>query len=435
MEIYIPLLVVLLFFSAFFSSAETAFLSLEPVRLEHSVREGLPGASRVARLLASPRRLLSAILLGNNLANTGAAAVGTAIAGELMGQGGAIVAATLSVTVLLVLFGEVGPKTMALHHSLGMSRRYAVPLGVWSRATLPIVAVLDGVSRGLLALVGERGEARPPLSLGELRTAIRMGAESGALEADESSMLLGALTLQQRQVRQIMTPRVDMVTAEADESLDAVAQRLADSGFLRLPISSGSPDNIVGYVHVSDINASRSAGQTEVTAREIMREPTFESERASIARVLDGMQQSGAHLVTLIDEFGATAGLVTLEDILEEVVGGIRSESGPHKGDIDVRIGARLYVEGRRPLIDLGQQLDTEIEHADADTVAGLVLAYLRHLPERGESIEHQGYRFTVMGADERRITLVAVDPIEDEAAESSANGSGKKPPESATDH
>lgn len=417
MDVYIPLLVALLLLSAFFSSAETAFLTLERVRLEHSVREGVAGAARVAQLLDSPRRLLSAILLGNNLANTAAAAVGTAIAAEVVSGGSAVIAATLIVTALLLVFGEVGPKSIALHHNLALTRLYGPPLAVWARLTAPVVAILDALSRALLALAGERGDDRRSLNLGELRTAIRMGGEAGVIEADESSMLLRALALQTEQVRRIMTPRVDMVVAEADESLATISQRIAAAGYLRLPVFSGSNDNIVGYVHVSDLNAAYAKDQSDITARDLMREASFESERASLARVLEGMQQSGDHLVILVDEFGATAGLVTLEDVLEEVVGQIRSESGPQRGEVDVRIGGLLYVEGRRPLSELSEQLGIDVTDPDADSAAGLLLAHLRHMPVRGETITHQGVRFTVMGSDERRVTLVAVEPEDLEAA------------------
>ena len=413
MEVYVPVLVALLLLSAFFSSAETAFLSLDRVQLEHRREEGQPGATGVVRLLNSPRRLLSSILLGNNLVNAGAAAVATVIAADIVGGGADVVVATLTVTVLLVIFGELGPKTVALHHNFPLARVYAAPLTGWATLTRPIVAVLDGMNRVLLRLVGEQTDVRHALSLGELRAAIRMGAESGAIEADESSMLLGALRLQQRQVRHIMTARVDMVAVEANEVLSDLAIRLAESGFLRLPVYSGSTDNIVGYVHVSDLNDAFANGRLDVSARELMREPMFDSERASTARVLEAMQASGNHLAILVDEFGATAGLVTLEDIIEEVVGEIRSESGPQRSDVDVRIGGRLYVEGRRPLGDLSQDLGIEIEQADAETVAGLLLGHLRHMPARGEFVETQGIRFTVMAADERRISLVSAEVIE----------------------
>ena len=412
MAIEIAVLVVLLVLSALFSSAETAFLSLGRVQLEHQVREGVPGAARVSALLSTPRRLLSAILVGNNLVNTGAAAVGTVLAAEIVSDGAGVVAATLIVTILLVVFGEVGPMTIALHHSFRLSRLYALPLQGWAVLIRPAVSVLDGISRTLLGLIGEGGSERQTLSAGELRTAIRIGAEVGAIEEDQSTMLLGALDLEQTQVRRIMTPRVNMIAAEADEGLEAVASRLSEAGFLRLPVVSGSPDNVVGYIHVRDVAAAYAEGRREIEAREIMREAPFESEAASVARAFNTMRETGAQLLILIDEYGSTSGLVTLEDISEEVLGRIQSESGPQGEDIPVRIGGKLYVEGNRSLSDLDEELGLKLTHPDADTVAGLVLALLRRIPEVNAEAEYEGYRFTVKAADERRISLVAIDPL-----------------------
>ena len=418
MAIEIPVFVALLVLSAFFSSAETAFLTLERVRLEHRVREGVPGAARVSMLMQTPQRLLSAILLGNNLVNTGAAAVGTVIAAEFVSEGAGVVVATLAVTMLLVVFGEVGPKTIALHHGFRLSRVYAVPLQGWSLAVAPVVGVLDQVSRLVLRLVRESGPDRPLLSVGELRTAIVIGQESGALGSGQSEMLLGALDLERTQVRQIMTPRVNMVTADVDESLESVAARLSEAGFLRMPVVAGSPDNVVGYLHIRDVATAYAQGRGDTRARDLMRESPFESERASVSRAFNTMRQSGAQLLILIDEYGSTSGLVTLEDITEEVVGRIQSESGPQGDDVSVRIGGTLYVEGQRSLSDLGDELGVELAHADAETVAGLLLAELRSIPEVGEDTVYKGYRFTVKAADERRIMLVAVEAVaEDEGS------------------
>ena len=350
MSVYIPLLVLLLALSAFFSSAETAFLSLEQVRLEHATREGVNGAQRIARLLGTPRRLLSAILLGNNLVNTGAAAVGTVIAAEVVGSSGVgVLAATLVVTALLVVIGEVIPKTFALHHNFALSRVYAPLLVGWSRLTTPFVAILDGIARTLLSLTGEGTQHGSSLSLGELRTAIRMGGEAGSLEAGETSMLLGALGLQQRHVRHIMTPRVNMILADAGEPIHAVAEQIAGAGYLRLPVFADNRENVVGYVHVSDMVQAFIHNRSDQPVREIMREATFDSERASVTQVLQTMQRQGTHLTILVNEFGTISGLVTLEDVIEEVVGHIQSESGPQRGDVTLRIGGRLYVEGQRP--------------------------------------------------------------------------------------
>lgn len=411
MAVYLLLLLLLLLMlSAFFSSSETAFLSLERVQVAHHVRERRAGAERVSALLDQPTRLLSAILLGNNLVNTGAAAVGTLIAVDLFSRGQGALAATLAVTVLLVIFGEVGPKTAALTHNWALARAYALPLVLWSRAVRPAVVALDFVARAMLGVVGPGRERT--LSLGELRTAIAMGAESGTLEAGESDMLLGALTLENRPVRRIMVHRTSMITAEAREPLMDVSARMAEHGYLRLPVFSGEPENIVGYVHVSDVNAAFARGEVDRPVSAVMRGAVFEPELTSIARVLERMKREGSHMLVLVDEYGSTAGLVTLEDVLEELVGEIRSESGAEPDEPDVRIGERRVVDGARALGDLGDDLGVDVSHPEAETVGGLVLAYLRHFPSQGEHIEHAGHRFTVQAADERRVTLVAVERL-----------------------
>ena len=412
MTFYLLLLLLLLVLSAFFSSSETAFLSLERVQLEHYVREGRSGAARVASMLERPSRLLSAILLGNNLVNTGAAAVGTVIAAELVSQGQAALAATVVITILLVIFGEIGPKTIALQHNWALTRAYAGPLLLWARVMRPIVAALDLTGRLMVGAVGTGAVSSSALSLGELRTAIVLGAESGTLEVGESDMLLGALTLQDRPVRRIMVHRVAMVTVEAKETLREVSARMAEHGFLRLPVYSGEPDQIVGYVHISDLNAISEDSDRDKPVRMVMRDAVFESELTSIARVLELMRSRAAHMIMLVDEFGATAGLVTLEDILEELVGEIASESGDEPGAPDIHIGDFRVVEGVRSLADLGDELGADITHPEAETVGGLVLVHLRHFPQPGEAIEYGGYRFTVNDADERRVTLVAVEPL-----------------------
>ena len=408
MEVYAVVLAVLLLLSGVFSSAETAFLSVETVRLEHARRRGLPGAARAAALLEEPRRLLAAILLGNNLVNTGAAAVGTAIAAELLSGGSALLAATVVITVLLVIFGEIGPKSVALHHNMTMVRLYAWPLRWWVRLTRPLVAGLDALTHVWLRVVGESGEERPALSLGELETAIDLGRQSGELEASETSVLLGALRLSDTQVRRIMTPRVQIVSIEADATLAEAAQRFGAAGFLRLPVSTGSADRFAGYLHGSDVLAQLGAGRGDRLVREVMREALFESERASVQRVLEAMRTSGHHLMLLIDEYGATSGLITLEDILELVVGNIRSEMGRGGEPVQVRISGRQFVEGRRGLTELAAELELDLSGEEAETVAGMLTDHFHRIPRPNEELDLHGYRWTVVDADERRVKLVS---------------------------
>ncbi|MCY3567769.1 MAG: hemolysin family protein, partial [Chloroflexi bacterium] len=359
---YFILLAVLLALSAFFSSSETAYLSIEGVRLEHERQRKLPGADRVAGLLAEPRRLLASILVGNNLVNTGAATVGAVIAQDLIGGGGglSIVVATVAITVLLVIFGEIGPKSVALHHNLALARLYSLPLTWWSRLIAPAVAALDWLSRIWLRVVGGAEEASSALSLGELRTAIVQSRDEGELAGEDTSVLLGALRLGETQIRRIMTGRPQIASIDSGDTLEEAGRAFGAAGFLRLPVRSGTANEYIGYLHGSDVLAELGHGRADRLVREVMREPVFESERASVQRVLTQMQTTGHHLMLLIDEFGGTTGLVTLEDILELVVGNIRSETRAGSEPIPVRIAGEQFVEGRRGLTDLGAELEVD---------------------------------------------------------------------------
>lgn len=415
----VVLLAILIAISSFFSSAETAFLSLQRMRLAHMVAERVPGAARVAMLLERPTSLLSAILFGNSLSNTAAAAVGTAIAARLVsGDGRAILLSTVGVTVLLVVVAEVGPKSIALSHAFGLSRAYSLPMVVWVLLTRPFTWALDYLTRAVLALAGGPTEHATTLTAAELRTAIRMGMQTGALESVASGHLLGALTLPQRQVQEIMVSRVDMVAVDVEDDLRTATERMAASGFLRLPVYEDSPDEVIGYLHVSDLNALQLTGLDGRSVRDVMRPVFYESEHASVARVLQVMQQHASYLVMLVDEFGATSGLITLEDIVEEVVGDLRSESGHEEIDEPVNADQPRVVDGGMLLVDLSHDLDVDFTELEANTIAGLVLAHTKHFPRVGESVLDQGYRFTVVAADARRITEVRIERVHETGAD-----------------
>jgi CBS domain containing-hemolysin-like protein len=413
MEFYLPILVLLLALSAFFSSAETAYLSLQRVQLEHAVREGTAGATRISRLLESPARLLAAILVGNNLTNTAAAAVGTVIAFELFGEGPSVLVATFAITVLLVVFGEVGPKTIALNHNFPLARIYAVPLTAWTVVARPVVYLLDSVSRAFLAVFGGEVSSTEVLSSAEIRTAILLGGETGTLAADETELLLGALGFRGTQARSLMTARVDFVAVDETDSIRQAGERLAQAGYMRLPVYGDSADDVVGYAHMSDIAKAMLAGKEAQPVASILRPVLFEPELASAASVLERMQQSSSQLVILLDEYGSTAGLLTLEDLVEELIGEIQSESGREAAGVAATRGKRTVVDARMRLSEVEDQLGYGVSHQEAETVAGLMLEELQHIPVRGEAIEYQGLRLSVVAADNRRIKLVAIEQVE----------------------
>ena len=408
MELYIVLLLALLMLSGFFSSAETAYLSAEGVRLEHERRRKLPGAERVALLLSNPRRLLASILLGNNLVNTGTAAVGTALVAEWVDGGAGLVIATVAVTMLLVIFGEIGPKSLALHHNLRVARLYSLPMLAWMRLSAPAVYGLDAFSRWWIRLTSGEGEARTALNLGEIRTAISLSRESGELEREDTFVLLGALRLAETQVRRIMTARVQIAAIGAEQTLAAAALAFGSAGFQRLPVTAGDAAQFVGYLHGADVLKALGEGGAERKVREVMRDVLIDSERASVQRVLAEMQATGDHMMLLVDEFGDVSGLATLEDILELVVGNIRSEMGSGEEPVRVRIAGEQLVEGQRSLTDLAAEFEIDLSGEEAETAAGMLLDHFHRLPRPGEAVDIRNHRWTVRDADDRKIKLIS---------------------------
>lgn len=414
MPLYAIALLILLVLSAFFSSSETAYTSLEPVRVETFVRERRGGAARISALLQQPTRLLSAILLGNNLTNTASAAVGTLLAAQIMGEGGvAVLAATAVVTLLLVLFGEIAPKTLALSHNWAFARAYAAPLQIWMLVARPVIVGLD-VFMGLAGrLLGTDSRDPRVLGVAELRTAVEMGAEAGEFEEGASGIVMGALTLPDQELRQLMVHRTNLMVLAGSVTVRQAISELARRGFMRAPVHEDDPERVIGTVHLSDLSAALVADGGDDPIREHLRPALFAPEQATSTALLERMRQDGRQMAVVVDELGAVAGAVTLEDLLEEIVGEIRSESGDERAFRGQQSEAQWIIDGAQELDAIGDQFGIMIRHPDAHTIAGVVLEHLRGFPAEGASVDVDGYHLSVTGIDERRITEVTIEQIE----------------------
>jgi len=300
----------------------------------------------------------------------------------------------------------------ARKHDWALARTYALPLTLWIRLMLPVVAAFDLFGRGLMRLVGG-GSAATHLSVGELRTAIAMGLEAGALHEAQSSMLLGALRLRDRPIAEIMVHRTQIAFVAAEESIAEAGRLMRERGVQRLPVYVRDTDEVVGVLRVADVATACLEGRTDATARDVMRDVSFDSELASIAGVLERMQASGDHIVILTDEFGSVAGLVTLEDIVEEVIGQIRSETGGEPAALHDGDGrGEAVIDGRTPLGELGEQIGTPLTYPGVQTIAGLVVRVLGRLPRVGERLRHGEIEITVIDVDARRVKSVAIGRV-----------------------
>jgi putative hemolysin len=396
---YFLILVALLVLSSLFSSAETAFLSLQRMKLEHYVREGRPGARAVSRLLERPRRLLSAILVGNNLTNTGAAIVGGLIAQRIVSGGVGALLAAITITVLLVVFGEVGPKTVALHHNYALSRVYAIPLSLWTRLMTPVVSLLDLLARSLIRILGGEAEReRMEVSEAELRMLIGISVEAGSVEEAEAELLNKVFHFGDRQVHEVMVPRTETVWLPRGTTVRDFYQVFAGAPHSRFPMFETDPDHVIGIIGIKDVLRAVARGEMneDDLVERVLRPGYFVPETKFVAQLFREMQAGGYQMAIAVDEWGGTAGIVTIELLIEEMVGRVRDELLAVEEEIRTIDRDITQVDGSLSIDEAREGLGLDIPDGPYDTVAGYVLSVLGHIPREGEFVILDGCQITV---------------------------------------
>ena len=397
--LYLILFFLCLLLSAFFSSAEVAFISLQKIRLRHLIHTGVAGAEQVARMTERPERLLTTILLGNNLVNTAAAALGTVIAIALLGSGGSsVLIATIAVTFLLLVFSEIAPKTIATRIGERLAFLYLRPMQVLTWILLPITAVLGRIASGLARIIGGQPATRGLISEEEIRTMISVGREEGAVEEAEAEMAERVFRFGDREVREVMTPRPDIIWVEQGIKLDEFLTIYAQAPHSRFPVYDETVDNIAGILWIKDILLAQAEGSMdkESSVTELARPTHFVPESKPIGELFAEMQVTRNQTAIIVDEYGGTAGLVTLEQLAEEIVGSLGDEltRGEKKFEaIDINT---FQIDGGMRLEQANEELDLGLPEGDYETVAGFVLSLLGHIPKEGEQLKYHGLTLTI---------------------------------------
>lgn len=397
--LYLILFFLCLLLSAFFSSAEVAFISLQKIRLRHLMHTGVAGAEQVAKITERPERLLTTILLGNNLVNTAAAALGTVIAIALLGSGGSsVLIATIAVTFLLLVFSEIAPKTIATRIGERLAFLYLRPMQVLTWILLPITAVLGRIASGLARIIGGQPVTRGLVSEEEIRTMISVGREEGAVEEAEAEMAERVFRFGDREVREVMTPRPDIIWVEKGIKLDEFLTIYAQAPHSRFPVYDETVDNIAGILWIKDILLAQAEGSMdkESLVTELARPTHFVPESKAIGELFAEMQATRNQTAIIVDEYGGTAGLVTLEQLAEEIVGSLGDEltRGEKKFEtIDVNT---FQIDGGMRLEQANEELDLGLPEGDYETVAGFVLSLLGHIPKEGEQLKYHGLTLTI---------------------------------------
>ena len=401
-------LVILVGFSAFFSASETAFSSLNQIRLKSRAEDGDSSAARVLNMAEQYDKLLSTILIGNNIVNIAAASIGTILFTRMLGAERGATVSTIVLTIIVLIFGEVTPKSLAKE----MPEKVATAVSPFLVLLMALMTPLTWLFTQWKKLLGRfvhSGEA-DTITEGELMTMVSEAENDGELTDRESELIRSAIEFDDVEVEEILTPRVDVVAVEDDIPLEELAQTFAESGYSRLPVYHGTIDNIIGVVHEKDFYIARLKKATKID--DLVVPTLYTTGSTQISQLLRTLREQHHHLAVVVDEYGGTEGIITLEDILEELVGEIRDEHDEVTEDFRKQSDGSWLVSGSASVDDLYEELDLpEEEDIDSNTVNGLVQEKTCHLPKVGDRFTLGEYDGVVTRTAKRRVTEVRLTP------------------------
>ena len=392
----LALLLAAMLVSALFSASEAAFLSMQRGKLAYLMKSNPKKYGGVDRLAGHPEKLLPTVLTGNNLANTAAAALGTSIALSFLTPNGAVIASTVGVTILLLVFSETIPKTIATRHSMSFSIAMAAPLRVAETVLLPLVWLLGKLVHGVARMFGVSDAAM--VSEEEIRALIDVGREAGAVEHAEAQLIENVFRFGDRQLREMMTPRTEVVALEKGATLEQFMSVYREHAHTRFPVYQDSVDNVLGTVSVKDVVQALAVNeigpQDDVT--QLLRPAHFVPESKLVGELFGELRGSGYQMVMVADEYGGLAGLVSLKQMMEEIVGRV-GEEGVEEEEEFQAIDANTYqVDAGMNVDEANDHLELKIPEGTYETIAGFLLTRLGHIPREGERIYHSGFLLEV---------------------------------------
>ncbi|MFC1943924.1 hemolysin family protein [Chloroflexota bacterium] len=419
--LYIVLIVLCVMLSAFFSSSETAFISLQKLRLRHLANTNVSSARKVIKMTERPEKLLTAILLGNNFVNTAAAALATVAVVAILDnstEATQVLIATGSITALLLVFGEIAPKTLATRHGERMALLYAKPMGLLMRLLYPLVLIFVWVGSGLARLIGGPTLPQALISEDEIRSAISAGVEEGTLEKGEAELLNKVFRFGDCRVAEVMTPRPDISWVEQGTNLSQFLATYADSPHSRFPVCMETTDNITGVLWIKDVLMALAKGKIseESPIDELARPAYFIPESKLVAELFSEMQEKGNQVAVIVDEFGGTAGLVTTEQLVEEIVGEVGDELAKRRKGFEAIDENTFEVDGGMRIEQANEELGLNLPEGQYETISGFALELLGHIPEEGEQVKYADLRLTISEVKGVKIEKILITRIADAA-------------------
>ena len=411
--IMLGIVLLLLCFSGFFSGSETALTAASRARMHAAEKDGDNRASIVSKLLNMRERLLGGILLGNNMVNILASVLTTAVFTNLFGTGGkALVGATVLMTLLILIFAEVLPKTYAISQPDKMALKVARPINLIVKIFAPIVSIVQVIVNGTLRLFGVDTKASAWTAADEIKGAVDLHLEEGGVAKRARDQIYGVLEIGELDVEDVMIHRKNVIMLDVNLPAEQIVKEVLDSGHSRIPLFEEDQDNIIGVLHVKDIlkSISKASGDfSAVNAKKIMRETWFVPETTSVVKQLRAFQQKREHFALVVDEYGALMGVLTLEDILEEIVGDIQDEYDEELQGIERLKEGGAILQGDLPVRDINRAMDWKLPDEEAVTIAGLVIHESQTIPEIGQTFAYYGYRFEILEKQRNQIVSLKV--------------------------
>ena len=430
----IIVLLILLVFSAFFSSAETCLTTVNKMRIKSMADEKVKNAALVLKLVEDPTKLLSSILIGNNIVNLSASSLTTSFAiglAKSLGFSTMVSAitglATGILTVIIIIFGEILPKSFATTNAEKMALAYAKPIYALTTILTPLSFIFDKISHGLLILLHIDQSDKPSITENELRTIVDVSHEEGVIESEERQMITNVVDFGDSLAKDVMVPKMDVEFADVNLSYEELIECYSKEKFTRMPVYSESRDNVVGIINLKDLFFYQGS-KKDFNIANVMREPYFTYEYKKISELFFEMKQESIPMAIVLDEYGATSGILTIEDLTEEIVGEIRDEYDANEEDEITKIDDETYILlGVAKLDDIDEALGIKIESDDYDSIAGHIINLLDHFPDAGESVSDKYAEYTVLEATKNKIDKVRLhllpqsDEEDDDAEEEGA--------------
>lgn len=400
------ILIVLLCFSGFFSASETALLAIGKIKLRHMVEENKNGANILSKLLKNPNRLLGTILIGNNAVNIGASALATSLAIKYFGSSGVGIA-TGVMTILVIVFGEITPKTLAVKNPEKVSLKVARAISIITTILYPITEFVNFITDIILRLLGtSSSKEKPYITEEEFKVMVNVSHEEGVLEVEEKKMIYNVFEFGDSKVQDVMTPRTDVFSIDVEMSYDDIMKLFKEQQYSRMPVYEDNMDNIIGILHIKDMIQSSSV---EFNLKKHMRSPFFTLELKRVAELFNEMRDNKVQMAIVLDEYGGTSGIITMEDLIEEIVGEIQDEYDVYMSEIEPISKSEFLCVGSAKIDLVNEIANINIQSENYDSIGGFVIGEMGRFPRTGESIDYQGIKFIIEKVHKNRILKLRI--------------------------